>query len=122
MSRKIGNIGELIAIDYLEKQGYQLITSNYQASHYEIDVIAIKDGILCFVEVKNYKNSNHNLYYAINKKKQLFLIRAAKTFMAKTPKYQDYLTRFDAIFISHSNYGHITKIVLAEDIFRPEYA
>ena len=51
-TRKIGKIGEEKAGFYLESDGYQLLEANYRNGRGEIDLIAIKDGLLVFVEVK----------------------------------------------------------------------
>jgi putative endonuclease len=42
---------------YLEMRGYAIIEQNWQQSKYKVDIIAKKDGILYFVEVK-YLPSN----------------------------------------------------------------
>ena len=54
--RSIGDFGEDIATRYLEKKGYQILERNFLKSFGEIDIIAIKDDILTFVEVKTRKN------------------------------------------------------------------
>lgn len=53
MSTKIlGNLGESYAESLLLKNGYQVIDKNFRCKAGEIDLIAIKDGMLIFVEVK----------------------------------------------------------------------
>ena len=37
---------------YLEMRGYEIVEQNWQQSKYKVDIIAKKDGILYFVEVK----------------------------------------------------------------------
>ena len=44
---------------YLLHQGYIIITSNYKYKHCEIDIIASKDNIIHFVEVKFRKNDSY---------------------------------------------------------------
>lgn len=51
-NKEIGYKGELIAIEYLVKAGYEVICKNYRNTRYEIDIIAQKDDTLVFVEVK----------------------------------------------------------------------
>ena len=48
----VGKKGEDAACDYLIKQGHDILFRNWRASHREIDIISIKDGILHIVEVK----------------------------------------------------------------------
>ena len=54
--RTIGDFGEEIALKYLEKKGYQILDRNFLKPYGEIDIIAIKNDILTFVEVKTRKN------------------------------------------------------------------
>ena len=51
--RKIGDIGENIACMFLVKRGFKVIGRNYLKKWGEIDIIAEKQGILHFVEVKS---------------------------------------------------------------------
>lgn len=54
--KKIGEWGEGIAAEYLEKNGYTILTRNYHSSQGEIDIVAVGPVIrlscLVFVEVK----------------------------------------------------------------------
>ena len=47
-----GEYGEKIAYGYLKKNGYTVLAKNYHSPYGEIDLIAQKDGILSFIEVK----------------------------------------------------------------------
>ena len=53
MKRKTtGMIGEKLAADFLTKQGYTIIETNYRCKEGEVDIIA-KDGeFLAFIEVR----------------------------------------------------------------------
>ena len=52
---EIGKIGENIAKTFLMKQGFNVIEQNYRILQGEIDIIAEKDNILRFIEVKSIK-------------------------------------------------------------------
>ncbi len=52
---EIGKIGENIAKTFLMKQGFLIIEQNYRIFQGEIDIIAKKDNILRFIEVKSVK-------------------------------------------------------------------
>lgn len=52
-NKEIGRKGESIAIDYLRKKGYSVIEHNYRYRRYEIDIIAMIDNVLVFIEVKS---------------------------------------------------------------------
>ncbi|OGF99849.1 hypothetical protein A2Y99_03065 [Candidatus Gottesmanbacteria bacterium RBG_13_37_7] len=51
-SSVIGYIGEEQAASYLTGKGYQIIGRNFRTKFGEIDIIALKEKTLCFVEVK----------------------------------------------------------------------
>jgi len=52
--RKVGELGENLACQYLKRNGYKIIGRNFRKTGGEIDIIARdqKNGILVFVEVK----------------------------------------------------------------------
>ncbi len=47
-----GRYGEEVAVRYLTEQGYEILKKNYRYGKGEIDIVAHKDEILVFVEVK----------------------------------------------------------------------
>ena len=52
---EIGKIGENITETFLMKHGFTVIERNYRTRHGEIDIVAKKDNIIRFVEVKSVK-------------------------------------------------------------------
>jgi putative endonuclease len=60
--KQIGVFGERIAEDYLRKKGYQILDRNYSIripfgpQRGEIDIVAKKNDIISFIEVKTLKN------------------------------------------------------------------
>lgn len=51
-AQKIGYRGEQLAARYLFDKGYEIVSSSYATKEGEIDIIARKRKLLCFVEVK----------------------------------------------------------------------
>lgn len=90
---------EEIAKKYLINNTYKIIEQNFISKFGEIDIIATKDGVLCFIEVKGRKNSEFGLpREAVSKYKQQKIIFAAKYFLLKG-NYGDVQCRFDVIEI-----------------------
>ncbi len=54
----LGAVGEQLAVEHLEREGYQIIKRNYRHPIGEIDIIALQDGVICFVEVKMRANTD----------------------------------------------------------------
>ncbi|HLD49806.1 MAG TPA: YraN family protein [bacterium] len=48
----LGTRGEMLACDYLCKQGYQILEKNFRCKMGEMDAIAEKAGRLRFIEIK----------------------------------------------------------------------
>ena len=51
--RKIGDIGEEVAVKYLERKGFRILERNYLRKWGEIDIVAEKGNLLSFIEVKS---------------------------------------------------------------------
>lgn len=56
--RKIGDLGESIALLFLMKQGFRFVERNYLKKWGEIDLILKRKGKLHFVEVKSVSREN----------------------------------------------------------------
>lgn len=52
-SNDLGQKGEQMAVDYLQRLGYVILKRNYRGNGGEIDIIATKNGITYFTEVKS---------------------------------------------------------------------
>ena len=52
---EIGKIGENITKTFLMKHGFSVVDINYRTKYGEIDIIAKKDNVVRFVEVKSVK-------------------------------------------------------------------
>jgi putative endonuclease len=47
-----GKQGEEMAAEWLQSQGFKLLHRNWKHSYFELDVVAVKNNILHFIEVK----------------------------------------------------------------------
>ncbi len=87
-NRELGRQGERIAREYLStKCGYEIIASNYYASHKEIDIIALDGEYIVFIEVKcrtkNQKKISHRPGKAVGYRKRTNIVLAANKFIAE---------------------------------------
>ena len=57
-SSATGHKAEEAAKVYLEMRGYKIVEQNYRRSRCEIDIVAQKDEVMYFVEVKYRKNDS----------------------------------------------------------------
>lgn len=91
-------LGENAACRYLEKKGYKIIERNFRKGYGEIDIIAVKDNILVFAEVKTRSSNKYGTpFEAISSFKLKKLIAGAKFYKyILHPELPDDL-RIDAI-------------------------
>jgi putative endonuclease len=93
-----GRLGEDIAVEALRKRGYRILIRNYRFGKAEVDIIAQKDSVLAFVEVKWRSN---NLFgdpqNFVSKQQQKRLIAAADHYVRSNDL--DINVRFDVVTI-----------------------
>ncbi|MBW8048982.1 MAG: YraN family protein [Cytophagales bacterium] len=83
---EFGKKGEDLAVQFLQKNGYEILKRNYRYKRAEIDIIAQKEGLLIFVEVKARKRIDFGYpEEAVNEKKVELIQEAAENFMEESP-------------------------------------
>lgn len=83
-SARAGAAGELAAAEYLKSLGYKVLERNWRVKAGEIDIIAEKDAVIYFVEVKYRKtNTQGGGIAAITPGKLKHMERAARLWMQK---------------------------------------
>ncbi len=100
LKKMLGQEGEDQAARYLEKQGYKILERNYRTRLGEIDLIALHNGEVVFVEVKTRTNTAYGApELAVNPQKQHRMIRAALGYI-KNKKLHQVPCRFDVVAIN----------------------
>ncbi|WP_331775175.1 YraN family protein [Sulfurospirillum sp. 1612] len=88
MSLEIGNKAEERVTRYLQSQGYTIIDRNFHSRFGEIDIIAEKNSVLEFIEVKYSKE--YDPLYRITPKKMEKIIKTIHYFLMLHPQDKDY--------------------------------
>lgn len=102
--RQLGSEHERVAADYLRKNGYEILTTNFFCKAGEIDIIARNDGYLCFIEVKYRKDTSDGYpYEAVGLIKAGRISRSALFYMNMKGITQDTPCRFDVVSILGDN-------------------
>lgn len=92
----LGKLGEKLAIEFLEKNGYSIIETNWTFQKAEIDIIAKKENILTVVEVKTRSSIDFGLPQDfVNPKKIQLLVKAINEYVISNDL--DLEVRFDII-------------------------
>lgn len=103
-TREIGTYGENIAMEYLLNQGYRFLSKNFTTGFGEIDIIVMKEDLICFVEVKTRYSRNFGLpAHSISISKQRKIKKASLYYISKK-KLFDLNLRYDVIEI-YLNYN-----------------
>ncbi|MFA6097003.1 MAG: YraN family protein [Candidatus Paceibacterota bacterium] len=114
-----GNLGESIACDFLKKEGYAIVEKNYQKRIGEIDIIARRNDILHFVEVKTRSDSSLEMFGlpqdAVNAQKKRKIIRTALYYLQENLFPEDTSWQIDVIAITINWQRKKAKICFLEN-------
>jgi putative endonuclease len=112
---ELGKEGEKLAAVWLMEHGFKLLHLNWRYSHYEIDIVAIKDNTLHFIEVKTRKSDAHGYPEdSVTRQKFRSLKSAAGMYMArnKCPRWIQY----DILSIIRPDAGS-PQYLLLQDVY-----
>ncbi len=96
--QQLGSHGEEKVAIWLKKQGFTIQEMNYRQRCGEIDIIALKDEVLAFVEVKLRTHAYFNLSEVITPSKQAKIIRTAMMYIMEK-KIANKVYRFDVALL-----------------------
>ncbi len=108
---ELGKLGEELAVDFLQKNNYNILETNWVFQKAEIDIIAQKDTILAIVEVKTRSSIDFGLPQDFVKPKKIqLLVKAVNEYVISNDL--DVEIRFDiiAVYREQNDYKieHIT--------------
>ena len=115
LHNELGKYGEELGKQFLLTKGFSILYVNWKYSRFEIDIIASKDQVLRFVEVKTRKSERFGLpEESVDKKKFEKLMSAAEAFLYKHPQWKR--VQYDILSISFTADGK-PEIFFIEDVF-----
>mgnify|MGYP001019730273 CR=1 FL=1 len=101
---ELGKLGEEMAADYLQKQGYSILQTNFVFQKAEIDIIALKESVLAAVEVKTRSSAEFGLPQEFVKPKKIqLLVKAINEYIIQNDL--DVEARFDIISVCKNGNG-----------------
>lgn len=117
IKHEIGKLGEDLACEYLEKNGYTVLERNFFCNSGEIDIVAKdwKNNEIVFVEVKTRSNFKYGSpvesVHKLKQKRMLYAIR----YYIYLKKYEKSFIRIDVIevFINKKSYriNHLKQVL-----------
>ena len=82
--RRLGDEGEALAVDFLQRKRYAILARNYRTRFGELDIVATYQGRVVVIEVKTRRSTLFGSpEEAINARKQVHLRRMAAWYMMK---------------------------------------
>ena len=109
MSKAKGNVAEDKACVYLYENGFTIIERNFYSRFGEIDIIAMKNDVLHFIEVKSGLDYEGAISNITPKKLQKF-IRTLYVYMKKNSLNTDFM--IDAIIVTPKEIQRVENITL----------
>lgn len=95
---ELGKLGEELAVEYLQKEGYEILETNWVFQKAEIDIIAKKAETIAVIEVKTRSSIDFGLPQDfVNPKKIQLLVKAINEYIISNDL--DAEVRFDIISI-----------------------
>lgn len=98
--RTTGTHYEELAAEYLCAKGFRILCRNFRCRTGEVDIVAEKDGVLVFVEVKFRSGGGFgDPFEAVDLNKQRRICRTALYYCKKHAVSTDCACRFDVIAV-----------------------
>ena len=94
----LGKLGEEMAVEFLQKNGYEILETNWTFQKAEVDIIAKKENILAIIEVKTRSSLDFGLPQDfVEPKKIQLLVKAVNEYVISNDI--DIEVRFDIIAV-----------------------
>lgn len=108
--RWFGTQSERAAARFLRRQGYRIAARNYTCPHGEMDLIAVRDGVVVFVEVRSTESDDGERPAAsVDRAKQTRLTKIALHYL-QAKRLLAYPARFDVLTL-HTPAGSREPVV-----------
>ena len=105
---ELGKLGEEMAVEFLRKDGYSILETNWTFQKAEIDIIAQKENILAIIEVKTRSSLEFGLPQDFVKPKKIqLLVKAVDAFVNE--RNIDIEVRFDIIAIHNEGKSFVIE-------------
>jgi putative endonuclease len=119
LRRQLGQQGEQLALEHLERLGYRLVARNHRTRFGELDLVMTDGRALVFAEVKTRRGSRpERAWESLHAGKQARVRRMARTFLAEVAdRPHCSQVRFDAIGVTIDARGRLIDLTHLEGAF-----
>jgi len=110
-NKVIGALGERYAVEYLVKKHYKIIELNPNSRWGELDIVAEKNNIIYFIEVKTRKDIRHGRpYEGVTRSKIQHLKRTITHYILTHKTLQNRKFQLDVIGILLDQYNVVSEL------------
>jgi len=113
--RETGLTGERVACDFLEKNGYHVIETNYRCPGGEIDIIARQENTLVFIEVRTKKSVQFGSPEESITPAKMARLRTVAAHYGQNRSNLPTLWRIDVVAIQMDRKDRVTRIEIIEN-------
>lgn len=114
-NKQTGNEGEEMAANYLMQHGYKIIERNWRFKHWEVDIIASKENLLHFFEIKTRRTDAFGKpEESMSKDKMSNLKNAAEEYQYAHPEWK--YIQFNVVAITLL-YNQPPEFFLIQDVY-----
>ena len=110
----LGQSGEAAAQDFLERQGYTILDTNYRCPWGEVDIVASQGDVLVFVEVRARRGgAMGSPEESVTPAKGRRLIMTAQHYLQSHPGHPDW--RIDLVAVRMDRTGRVQRVSLVQN-------
>ncbi len=113
--RETGMLGEKIACDFLARNGYKIMETNYRCPDGEIDIVAHQEDTLVFVEVRTKKSTKFGTPEESITPTKMERLRTVAAHYGQNRSNLPTAWRIDVVAIQMDNQGMVSRIELIEN-------
>jgi putative endonuclease len=119
-NKETGALGEKLAREFLVSRGFTIVDKNYRSPDGEMDIVALKDSALCFVEVRAKTNRKFGSpEESVTKRKKQKLILVAEHYL-QNHEPQPANWRIDFVGVDLDATGRVLSIRYIENAVSEE--
>jgi putative endonuclease len=119
-NREIGSLGEKLASDFLYRNGYDIVETNFRCLEGEIDIVARDGDTLVFVEVRTRTGRGFGTPEESITPAKMARLRAAAARYGESRLGLPESWRIDVIAIEMDRRGRVSRIDLVENAVEDE--
>lgn len=116
--KEIWKLAEDASCNYLQNKGYVITARNYSCSFGEIDLVALKEQEIIFIEVKSRRNNMQSTFSSVSVRKRLKIIRTALHYIQENPQFENLCMRFDVVGLIYHQVSELFEIEHLPDAYR----